>query len=73
MRSVFLLEHVAREGADDECVKTLGIYSSKDKATEAVEQYKLIAGFKDFPNGFYIDEYFLDEGQWEDGFFTEML
>ncbi len=32
MKIVYLLQHVAREDASDEDIKTIGIYSSKEKA-----------------------------------------
>jgi hypothetical protein len=69
-RSVYLLQHIARTGSDDEDVKTLGIYSSKEKATLAVRHFKNLAGFKQYPNGFHIDRYRLNHPTWTEGFVT---
>lgn len=70
LRSVYLLQHIAREGSDDEDVKTLGIFSSRVKATLAVRRFKKLGGFKTHLNGFRIDRYSLNHPEWTEGFVT---
>jgi hypothetical protein len=68
--SVYLLQHVAREGTDDEDVKVLGIYSSPRKAEIAIEKFKQLPGFDRYPDSFHIDKYELDKLEWSEGFVT---
>ena len=46
----------------------LGVFSSLQKAEEAVAQYKNLPGFKKWPNDFYIDKYEIDKKYWREGF-----
>lgn len=66
----FLLQH---SYATDDCeeTKTIGIFSSNEKAQEAVEILKIQNGFKKFPDCFFIDEYDLDKFSWQDGFYSQ--
>jgi hypothetical protein len=68
MASVFVLQHVhAREdGVQD--VKFIGVYSSRDKAHEAVARMVRLPGFADTPDGFHIDEYRVDQDHWVEGY-----
>jgi hypothetical protein len=50
--------------------KLIGIFSSKEKAEKAIEEYKKISGFKNYPENFYIDQYELDKRHWEEGVIT---
>lgn len=79
MNSVFLLDHLHIHSSSMEDVKTIGIYSSYEKAVQAVRRLKSQPGFRDYPNlidpnkggegsGFYIDEYKIDQDNWKDGF-----
>ena len=68
--TVFVLQHVAREGQDDEDVKFLGVYSSRRSADAAVQRLVLQPGFDRYPEGFQIDEYELDQDHWTEGFVT---
>jgi len=69
MKSVFLLQHSYEL---DECEETklIGIYSSREQAETAIQKYKNVLGFKDYPDCFYLDEYELDKDHWEEGFIT---
>ena len=67
MVSVFLLQHSYEIDEIDE-TKVIGIYTSREKAEIAVEKYKNLPGFNDYPNSFIIDHYELDKGHWEEGF-----
>jgi len=79
--SVFLLQHLHMINIDEEDVKIIGIYKTYERAIEAIERIKIQPGFSDHPklidasvdddvDGFYIDEYFLDEDNWAEGFAT---
>lgn len=81
MRTVFLLQHlhVLPQGEDD--VKTIGIYSTEAEALAAIERLRQQPGFAEFPrridplvegfvDGFYLDEYLLNEDNWAEGFVT---
>ena len=49
MNSVFVLEHLHLLNGDEEDVKMLGVYSTREKALEAVERFKQLSGFRDTP------------------------
>lgn len=73
MAIVYLLQHsyeVETEvGVFDE-TKLIGIFSSKEKAEKAIEEYKKITGFKNYPENFYVGQYELDKRYWGEGFIT---
>ena len=81
MNRVFLLQHLHLLREDEEDVKTLGIYSSREEALVAIKRFRLLAGFKDVPQmanpslpgsveGFYIDEYEMNQDSWPEGYVT---
>jgi hypothetical protein len=61
----FLVQH---ERSDDGHVKIVGIYSSPSKADAAIQRLRDQPGFRDFPDGFTVDAYELDEDHWAEGF-----
>lgn len=72
MKSVFLLEHsyeLSETGEQE--TKTIGIYSSKDMAKKVIERLVKQPGFRDYPDYFNIDEYFVDQDDWEEGSISE--
>jgi hypothetical protein len=81
MTRVFFLEHLHVLGEDEEDVKALGIYSTREAALAAVERFRKLPGFSDTPQmadhskpgpaeGFNIDEYELDQDNWSEGYET---
>jgi hypothetical protein len=81
MSRVFLLQHLHILNSDEEDLKNLGIYSTRDAALAAVERFRVRPGFKDCPlfadtsapgpaEGFYVDEYELDQDSWSEGYDT---
>lgn len=46
---------------DHECGKLIGTFYSKDKALKVVESYKVLEGFRDYPECFRVEEYLLNE------------
>lgn len=67
MKSVYLLQH-SYFWNDVEETKIIGVYSSRENAEKVVECYKFLPGFSDYKDEFVIDEYIVDENNWEDGF-----
>lgn len=70
MTSVFVLQHAHEMADGTEDVKFIGVYSSRQKAREAVTRLSRVPGFSEAPDGFHIDEYRLDEDQWAEGYAT---
>jgi len=66
--SVYVLQHtrILPNGVDD--VKFLGVYSSDVMASTAIERFKTRIGFSQFPDGFHVDRYDIDNDYWVDGF-----
>lgn len=69
---MYLLYHQYEYGENHENdeYKILGIYSSEQKALEAMERYYKLEGFKKYPKEcFGVDEYNVDEdADWKEGF-----
>ena len=77
MKSVFILQHERQKDLDNEDVKIIGIYSTKENAEKTIEKYKRknLPGFKDYPDSFNITKYEIDKDHWTEGFgidFEEM-
>ena len=66
--SVYLLLHSYEEESGAENEKLIGVYSSEERAKEALEQVRRQPGFRDHLDGFEIDEYVLDRTGWREGF-----
>ncbi len=70
--TVFVLEHTRYEDDNSdkeiEDFKLIGVFVSVEQAQAAIEQLKSQPGFSDYPNGFYIDEYPLNQINWSSGF-----
>ena len=64
----FVLEHVRQTLPDDEDAKLIGVYSSESAAQKAIKRLRRQPGFRDFPDGFCIDRYRIDEDSWAEGF-----
>lgn len=70
MASVFVLQHVHSQNDGDDDVKFIGVYSSREKAREAVTRLARLPGFADDPDGFHVDEHRVDQDQWAEGYVT---
>jgi len=68
MASVFVLQHVHAREDGDEDVKFIGVYSSREKADEAVARLVRLPGFSEAPEGFHLDEYRVDQDHWVEGY-----
>ena len=67
MSSVFVLQHL-REDETSEDIKFIGVFSSKEKAELAIKDLNCQPGFRDYPKGFSVDEYAIDQVEWREGF-----
>ncbi|ENT5109973.1 hypothetical protein [Pseudomonas aeruginosa] len=67
MSSVFILHHTYGN-SESESYKILGVFSTKTKANSEISKYLELPEFKEFPNGFTVTDYALDESHWLSGF-----
>ena len=67
MMKFYLLWHSYTD-SDHEDSKFIGVFSSMDKASAIAEQFKLLPGFRVWPEGFVIDEWEPDKPSWTEGF-----
>jgi hypothetical protein len=82
MKRVFVLQHLHIINGDEEDVKMLGVYSSREEGLAAIERFRRLPGFRDTPQmavhtdapgnpeGFYLGEYELDQDSWDEGYET---
>lgn len=68
MKSVFLLGHVRQKDEDNEDIKHIGIFATRADAENARMQLADKPGFKQHPDGFYIDECEIGTINWSEGF-----
>ena len=68
MASVYVVQHVHSQDDGTEDVKFIGVYSSREKAQEAVARLTRLPGFSDAPDGFQVDEYRVDQDHWAEGY-----
>lgn len=68
MKSVFLLGHVRQKDADNEDIKHIGIFATQTEAENARTQLAGKPGFKQYPEGFYIQECEIGKINWLEGF-----
>jgi hypothetical protein len=67
---VYMLYHSRDLDDLENNLKLIGIYTSEEKAKNAIERVGGQPGFRDFPNGFQIYRQTLDEDSWAEGFIT---
>ncbi|WP_069988938.1 DUF7336 domain-containing protein [Massilioclostridium coli] len=70
MKSIFELTHFYKDEDGDDIATDIAVYSTREKAEQALEKFKKHPKFIDHPDDFNIDEYRLDEDNWTEGFFT---
>ncbi|MFB9324535.1 hypothetical protein ACFFSY_01100 [Paenibacillus aurantiacus] len=70
MKIAYIVQHSYEVGEDEQFdeTKIIGIYSSLEKAKSVVDRYKLLPGFREYANNFFIDEYEIDADNWTEGF-----
>jgi hypothetical protein len=70
MNAVYIVWHTNTINDDQEDVKTIGVYSSREEAEKAVARLSKARGFSEHVDGFEISEYILNKDHWTDGFVT---
>jgi len=65
---VFVVQHLRESSDGTEDVKFIGVYSSAPAAQTAVERLRSKPGFCEYPDGFSIDRYPVDQDHWTEGF-----
>ncbi len=68
MLYIYMLYHTRIKKNNVESVKSLGVYNNQIKAIEAIEEYKTLPGFKDFPKNFIIEKEKINKTYWSKGF-----
>jgi homoserine kinase type II len=56
---------------DERTLKTIGHFSSEEKARAAIDAVRTQPGFRDHPEGFGIDRCGMDVVCWSEGFVSE--
>lgn len=67
MKTIYLVQHVSKY-KEYEDVKIVGIFETEQKANNAIRVLRMQPGFSAFPDGFFVDEYEMDEMFWREGF-----
>ena len=70
LERVFVLTHSHELPSGEEDIKLIGVYSSRTRADAALATAAHRPGFREFPDGFHVDPYVLDEDHWIEGFST---
>ena len=70
MTKVYLLWHVHTDDDDVDDEKLIGVYSTEEKAKDAIERLKEKPGFRDYPDGFEICDDVVDRDSWTEGFIS---
>ncbi len=75
MTTVFAAYHIRAKDPDNDDVKLIGIFSSQKLAEAAIDRVKGQEGFRDYLDGFSIDEKTIDKVCWSEGFvsFAEVM
>ncbi|MDP1961053.1 MAG: hypothetical protein Q8K93_02505 [Reyranella sp.] len=70
MTSVYILYHINEHCEPDEHHhgKRLGLFSTAEKAREAIRQIRDAEGFRDYPERWSIRRRTMDKTSWTDGF-----
>jgi hypothetical protein len=72
MTSVYFLYHLEEKRADGfQGRKVIGIYSTPERAREAIHRRRDMPGFKDYPERWRICEQTVDRDDWTKGFVIE--
>ncbi|UOP04335.1 DUF7336 domain-containing protein [Conchiformibius kuhniae] len=70
MKYVFLLGHVRQRSPYHDDIKHIGVFATLADARHAQAQLSDKPGFRDYPDGFYIDKCEIGRINWSDGFFN---
>jgi hypothetical protein len=65
---MYTVFHVHEFPSGDEDIKFIGVFSSRERAQQAISQLSTKPGFCDAQDGFHIDTYEVDSVQWSEGY-----
>jgi hypothetical protein len=68
MKPLFILWHVREDDPYKEDAKLIGVYDSESSASAATKRVQDQPGFADYPAGFEISRYILNQDNWTEGF-----
>ena len=68
---VFVLQHAYERPDGSEQVKFVGVYTTEEFGSAAIERLIHVPGFSAMPEGFSIDRCCLDQTNWSEGFVSE--
>ncbi len=68
MEFLYEIYHLNKKNDD---LKIVGRFTSLKEVKKIIEEYKQYEGFKDNPNGFFIDKYEINKLCWQDGYFKK--
>jgi hypothetical protein len=68
MKKVYVLHHTHDLDSEDTDIKLIGVYSTEEKAQNAITKLSFLPGFRDSRQGFHIDKYEMDKDHWQEGF-----
>ncbi len=70
MKSVWLVWHIHQVSKTNKDEKLIGVYKTEADAKAAIERLHGKPGFRDRPDGFWIDAYELNMDHWTEGYVT---
>ena len=68
MPIVHVVQHSRKMVNGNEDIKFIGVFSSEDAARAAIDDLSSQSGFRDYLDGFAIDQYEMDATHWREGF-----
>lgn len=69
MTKVYVLQHVY-EKSGHKNIKLIGVYSTRDAVSEAMAEISKHPGFRDYPDGFFIEDFELDKNYWPENLWS---
>lgn len=75
MKNVYMLIHSRVVVDDAHETKVLGFFSTHSKAKQAIDEYKFLAGFCDYPDDYFIESHEADVDEFNDfpGQFSDVV
>ncbi|MFE3547006.1 hypothetical protein ACFXK0_28930 [Nocardia sp. NPDC059177] len=65
---IYVVDHWYELEDGEDVVRTIGLYSSESKASEAVERVKKLPGFCSRPDDFCVNRFEVGKENWAEGF-----
>jgi len=70
MTKAFLVTHVHVLASQEEDLRIIGIFTTRERAEAAIRAASKLPGFADTAEAFEVSEYELDDMCWREGFVT---